>query len=90
MGIPNLSVSPFCTLPIDMIKKFPIYYMHQLCLGVTRKLILTWIRGSCKVKLSAGQVKEISNRLTGLKPFVPSFFARKPRGMAEIDRWKAI
>ncbi|CAB3977231.1 Hypothetical predicted protein [Paramuricea clavata] len=85
----NLSVSPFYTLPIDMIKKFPIDYMHQLCLGVTRKLILTWIRGSWEVKLSAGQVEEISNRLTGLKPFVPSFFARKPRGMAEIDRWKA-
>ncbi|CAB4023105.1 Hypothetical predicted protein [Paramuricea clavata] len=85
----HFSVSPFCTLPIDMIKKFPIDYMHQLCLGVTRKLILTWIRGSREVKLSAGQVEEISNRLTGLKPFVPSFFARKPRGMAEIDRWKA-
>ena len=84
----HLSASPFCTLPIDMIKKFAIDYMHQLCLGVTRKLILTWIRGSCKVKLSAGQVKEISNRLFGLKPFVPSFFAHKPRGMAEIDRWK--
>lgn len=85
----HLSVSPFCTLPIDMIKKFPIDYMHQLCLGVTRKLILTWIRGSREVKLSTGQVEEISSRLTGLKAFVPSFFARKPRGMAEIDRWKA-
>ncbi len=85
----HLSVSPFCTLPIDMIKKFPICYMHQLCLEVTRKLILTWIRGSREVKLSAGQVEEISDTLTGLKPFVPSFFARKPRGMAEIDRWKA-
>ena len=58
--------------------------------GSDKKVDFDWIRGSREVKLSAGQVEEISNRLTGLKPFVPSFFACKPRGMAEIDRWKAI
>ena len=67
-----------------MIKKFPIDYMHQLCLRVTRKMILTWIRGSREVKLSAVQVEEISSRLAGLKAFVPSFFARRQRGMGEI------
>ena len=82
-------VSSFCDLPIDMIKKSPIDYMHQLCLGVMKKLILSWIRGSRDVKLSADQVGVISSRLVALKSFVPSTFARKPRGFAEIDRWKA-
>ena len=70
--------SPFCALPINMVKKFPIDYMHQLCLGVMKKLILSWIRGSRDVKLS-GQVKEISDQLIALKPFMPNTFARKPR-----------
>lgn len=82
-------VSPFCMLQMDMIQQFPADYMHQCCLGVMRKLIILWLRGKLRTRLSAGQVKEISSRLLGLRPFIPDLFARKPRGLEEIDRWKA-
>ncbi|CAB4028785.1 Hypothetical predicted protein [Paramuricea clavata] len=82
-------VSPFCNLPVDVVKKFPIDYMHQLCLGVMRKLILAWMRGKRDVRMSAGHVEAVSKKLVELKPFVPTVFARKPRGLAESDRWKA-
>jgi hypothetical protein len=72
-----------------MIKTFPIDYMHQLCLGVMRKLLLTWIRGKREVKISAGQVETISNKLVDLKSCIPNTFARKPRSLADVDRWKA-
>ena len=79
-------VSPFCNLPIDMVKKFPIDYMHQLCLGVMRKLVLLWMRGNRGIKMSASNVEAVSKKMIELKPFVPKIFARKPRGLAEVDR----
>lgn len=83
-------VSTFCNLPIDMVKKFPIDYMQQLCLGVMRKLVLLWMRGNRGIKMtSAGNVEPVSKKLIELKPFVPKIFARKPWVWAEVDRWKA-
>ena len=72
-----------------MVTKFPVDYMHQVCLGVMKKLLLLWIRGKRLVRISAGQVMEISNTLVSLKKFIPSCLARTPRGLDEIDRWKA-
>lgn len=82
-------VSPFLKLPIDMIKAFPIDYQHQACLGVMRKLLLAWLRGKKEIRLSAGLANEISRRLLSMRKFVPKVFARKPRSLLEIDRWKA-
>ena len=55
--------TPFCDLPIDMVKKFQIDYMHQVCLGVQKRLLLSWIRGKKEVRMSAGHAKEIGERL---------------------------
>ena len=82
-------MSPFCNLPIDTVKKFPIDYMHQLCLGIMRKLVLLWMRCNHGIKISASNVEAVSKKLTELKPFVPKIFERKPRSLAEVDRWKA-
>ena len=81
--------TPFCELPIDLVKTFPIDYMHQSCLGVTRKLLLTWMRGKKEVRLSAAQICEINGRLLSMKRFIPNTFSRLPRSLDEVDRWKA-
>jgi len=82
-------VSPFCELPVDMVLQFPIDYMHQCCLGVMRKLLLSWLRGKPAVRMSANNASEISRRLIELRRCVPKLFSRKPRSLLEVDRWKA-
>lgn len=81
--------SPFSLLPIDMVKSFPIDYMHQSCLGVMKKLLLMWTRGRADYRMSSGDVTRVSERLLTLKKSVPDCFARKPRGLQDVERWKA-
>ncbi len=82
-------LSPFLSLPLDMVEQFPIDYMHQACLGVMKKLITVWIRGDKKVRMSAGQISSVTQRLLSLRKVIPSCFAWKPRNLEDIDRWKA-
>ena len=61
-------VSPFCDLPVDMVKIFSVDYMHQSCLGVMKRLLLLWMRGKKEEKMSSNQIAEISRRLHALVP----------------------
>lgn len=81
--------SPFCAIKIDMVKTFPIDYMHQLCLGVMKKLIIAWKRGKKEIRISSSQLNEISSKLINLRGSIPRCFARKPRSLLEVERWKA-
>ena len=81
--------TPLTQLDIDMVNTFSIDYMHQVCLGVMKRLILLWKRGPKQVRISQAQCEEISTTLRALRPFVPVDFARKPRGLNEVDHWKA-
>ncbi|CAM4735454.1 unnamed protein product [Leuciscus chuanchicus] len=54
-----------------------------------KRLLLIWTRGDRAVRVSASQKKEISARLLSLRDCIPSAFVRKPRGLEELDRWKA-
>lgn len=60
-------------------------YMHNICLGVTKTLLRTWIEGSLKVRLSNNKVQIISQRLINLQQFIPLEFSRKPRSLNELS-----
>jgi len=85
----HVGVSPFTCLSFGMINAFPIDYMHAVCLGVMRKLLYLWMKGPLHVRLGGHCTQQISNRLLSLKSSVPCEFARKPRSINEVDRWKA-
>jgi hypothetical protein len=87
--------SPLLDLNIGLISTFPLDYMHLVCLGVTKRLVQFWIRGMKGIKgfkrarLSVAYQNAVSAYLMNTKSVWPSDFSRDPRGLIDIDRWKA-
>lgn len=74
---------------MGMITQIPLDYMHLICLGIVKKLLLVWVEGSLPYRLSAKQIELISAKLRSYKAFIPSNFSRKSRGLNELKHWKA-
>ena len=90
----HTGVSILETLPINMIECFSLDYMHLVCLGIVLKLLWTWIRGALfvgtrRIRLGWRSITQISARLVALASNVACDFARKPRSLSELARWKA-
>jgi hypothetical protein len=82
--------SPLAQLStIGLVNDFVLDYMHLVCLGVTRKLLLHWIKGPLQTRLPSKSVADISEMMVKLRSYIPCEFARKPRSLHEIDRFKA-
>lgn len=82
--------SPFEKLGLKMIDQFPLDLMHLRDLGFMKKILKFAVSGNVKgAKLSSKQVSDMSELIENLKPCIPSEFARKPRGLDEVDRLKA-
>ena len=60
--------------------------MHLVCLGVMRRLLIS---GPLSVRIGRRKQMKISSVLTGLQKAIPAEFARKPRSLSELARWKA-
>ena len=88
----RIGESPLLNLGIDFTTQFPWDSMHLLYLGIMKKLLHIWVEDrstSKKAKLSARLIDELSQELINLNEFVPSSFARRPRSLIDLDRWKA-
>ena len=77
-------------LPLGMVSQFPHDYMHLVCLGVVKRFLCTWINGHpLQCCLPARSTEAASERLIMMSGSIPREFARKPRSLSEVDRWKA-
>jgi len=72
-----------------MIHDFPLDYMHLICLGVVKKLLMFWTYGKPSTKLSYNQTSNNSKSLLNLACNIRTEFNRKPRDLNEVKRWKA-
>jgi len=81
-------------LPIGLVTSFVYDYMHLVCLGVVRKLLKFWqgdaISGdNVASRLSSHNLQLLSTGLLRPSSCMPHEFARRPRSVSEVDRWKA-
>lgn len=81
--------SPLKVLKVGMVSQFPLDYMHLVCLGVMKRMFLLWIKGPLNIRLGSRVILQMSSYLLRLKHHIPCEFSRKPRSVAELDRWKA-
>ena len=81
--------SPLIRLDINLISDFALDYMHLVCLGVTKRLLLFLKEGPRCCRISPSQINQVSERLECYRGQFPSEMARQPRGLSEIKRWKA-
>lgn len=85
----HTGVSPFESIQLPMVSRFPLDYMHLVCLGITKKLLLLWLSGYQTSRLNGRKIAELSEMLITMSKWVPKEFARKPRSVDELNRWKA-
>ncbi len=77
-------------LPFDIVKKVPVDYMHNVCIGAEKKLLRTWISGKMDgTRLTKEQVISVSNFLVYVKRYVPVEFPRKTRTLDDFPHLKA-
>ena len=87
----HIGDSPLEYIQFDMIKGFPLDYMHLVCLGFCKRMLNLWRSGpiSGKVRLSAVDLRRLSDGLDKIRPYLPFEFQRKCRSLDDFERWKA-
>ena len=83
--------SPFLDIPgIDLVRDFPLDFMHFACNGLTLKLLQQLRCSNSFFKLSANQFQQLSDLILSLRQDI-SFhdFARRPRSLKHLGMWKA-
>lgn len=82
-------VSPLISVGINLLQQFPLDPMHLVYLGVVRKLLHIWIKGPLQFRSAPAERKAISSYLMMISKLMPCEFARKPRSLHELERYKA-
>jgi hypothetical protein len=77
-----------------LVSTFPLDAMHLVYLGVTKRLLVFWVKGIKGVHLKIARMSVafrngMSDYLIQTREMWPSDFCRYPRGLSDVDRWKA-
>lgn len=85
----HIGKSDFCELDIGLVSQIAIDYMHLVCLGVVKRLVQFWVKGPKNIRLPDAKLESLCKALVAMRVEITNEFARKPRTLRDIDRWKA-
>lgn len=81
--------SPLEELPIDIVRDFPLEYLHLILLGMMKRLLLLWVNGTKNFKLSESRISEIPALHIEANRTKPSEIVRQNRSLKCLSFWKA-
>lgn len=84
--------TPLEKISIGLVSNVPLDYMHLVCLGVMKTLIMFWTgkKGNSRLfKLSDYNIKLISKNMKIFRKYICKEFCRLPRSIEDIEHWKA-
>lgn len=81
--------SPLIRLPINIVEIVVLDYMHNVCLGVVKRLIEMWVKGNKQVRLEKVKKEKRNFELKNLKQYVLAELCRLPRPIDDIEYFKA-
>jgi hypothetical protein len=84
-------ITPLLSLDIDMVKNVPLDYMHLVCLGVMKTLLLFWVTPvkNGPKRLTADKVLVLEENLHACLSSQPTEFSRRIRSTQQLKFWKA-
>lgn len=85
----HVGVSPLLGLGLRLVSDVVLDYMHLICLGVVKKMLVCWKRGPLKHREGKRFQISVSEKLVNFRKFVPSEFNRKQRSLFDLEYWKA-
>ena len=60
-------VSPLSQINLGMVSQIPIDYMHLVCLGIMKRILLLWMKGPVRCRLGTRTIHRISDHLVTSK-----------------------
>ena len=89
LGTHQHAKSPLIDYGIPCVSAFCLDYMHLVCLGIVRRILNFMKDGPAVCRLSHKQLDLLSRHLVSFSGSMPSEFARQPRSLFDVSRWKA-
>jgi hypothetical protein len=75
---------------VDLVNDVHLDYMHLVCIGSYKKLLKVFFSHPFdNIRLTKKQLSDISAFRIHIQKYIPSEFARKPRAVKDVSRWKA-